>query len=74
MIIMFNFITTKFVQTALFGIMAVTSACGAVGAAHLLQAHPDSEHTTARVCLLLGLATTAGGSLLCAAGAAIDED
>ncbi len=71
---MANYITTKFVQTALFGIIGVTAACGAVGSAHLLQAHPDSEHTTARVCALLGLATTAGGSLLCAAGAAIDED
>ena len=74
MIIMPNFITTKFAQTALFGIVAVTSACGAVGSAHLLQLQPDSEHSTARVCLLLGLATTACGSLLCAAGAAIDED
>ena len=71
---MTNFITTKSVQTALFGIVAVTAACGAVGSAHLLQAHPDSEHATARVCLLLGLATTAGGSLLCAAGASIDDN
>ncbi len=69
-----NFITTKFVQTALFSIIGVTAACGAVSSAHLLQAHPDSEQTTARVCFLLGLATTAGGSLLCAVGAAIDED
>jgi hypothetical protein len=71
---MSNYITTKFVQTALFGVIGITAACGAVASGHLLRAQPDSEHTTARVCLLLGLATTAGGSLLCAAGAAIDED
>ena len=71
---MINQITAKFVQTTLFGIIGVTAACGAAGAAHLLQAHPNREHATARVCLLLGLATTAGGSLLCAAGAATDED
>ena len=70
---MTNHITTKFIQTALFSIVGVTAACGSVANAHLLQAHPDSEHATARVCLLLGLATTAGGSLLCAAGAAIDD-
>ncbi len=71
---MANFITTKFVQTALYGVVAVTAACGAVGAAHLLKAHPYSDRTTARVCALIGLATTAGGSLLCAVGAAIDKD
>ena len=71
---MSNFITTKFAQTALFGVVAVTAACGAVASGHLLQAHPDSEHATARACLLLGLATTAGGSLMCAAGAATDAD
>jgi hypothetical protein len=70
---MSNYITTKFVQTALFSIIGVTAACGAVGSAHLLQAHPDSEHTSTRMALLLGLATTAGGSLMCAAGAAIDD-
>ena len=69
-----NYIHQKFLQTALFSLIGVTAACGAVGSAHLLQAHPDSKHATARVCLLLGLATTAGGSLLCAAGAAIDDD
>ena len=73
MIIMFTFITKRFVETALFSVIGVTAACGAVASGHLLQAHPDSEHATARVCLLLGLATTAGGSLLCAAGAAIDD-
>ena len=51
---MINHITAKFVQTALFGIIGVTAACGAVGSAHLLA--------------------VAGGSLMCAAGAAIDED
>ncbi len=71
---MTNYKTTKFVQTALFSIIGVTAACGAVASGHLLQTHPDSEQTTARVALLLGLATTAGGSLLCAVGAAIDED
>ena len=70
---MSNYITTKFLQTALFSVIGVTSACGAVASGHLLQAHPDSEHTTARVCLLLGLATAAGGSMLCAIGAALDD-
>jgi|11BtaG_2_1085332.scaffolds.fasta_scaffold19835_3 hypothetical protein len=69
-----NFISQKLLSVGFFGLIATTCTVGAVGAAHLLQAHPDSEHATARVCLLLGLATTAGGSLLCAAGAAIDED
>jgi len=69
-----NFISQKLLSVGFFGLIAITSAVGAVGAGHLLQLQPDSEHTTARVCLLLGLATTAGGSLLCAAGAAIDED
>ena len=74
MIIMSKLITKRFVETALFGVIGVTAACGAVASGHLLQAHPDSEHATARVCLLLGLATTAGGALLCAAGAGVGED
>ena len=69
-----NFITKRFLETALFSVIGVTAACGAVASGHLLQAQPDSEHATARVCLLLGLATAAGGSLLCAAGAATDAD
>ena len=64
----------KLLSVGLFGLVAIASAVGAVGSAHLLQLQPDSEHSTARACLLLGLATTAGGSLLCAAGAATDAD
>ena len=70
---MSNFITKRFVETALFGVIGVTAACGAVASGHLLQAHPDSEHTSTRMALLLGLTTAAGGALLCAAGAAIDD-
>lgn len=68
-----KFITKRFVETALFGVIGVTAACGAVASGHLLKAHPDSEHTSTRIALLLGLATAAGGSLMCAAGAAIDD-
>jgi ABC-type proline/glycine betaine transport system permease subunit len=70
---MTKFLSIRFVTVAAFAITGVAAACGAVGAGHLLQVEPHSEHSTDRVCFLLGLAATAGGSLLCAAGAAIDE-
>ena len=69
-----NFITTKFVQTALFGIVAVTSACGGVAIGSVLAEEPLRGDDGMAVLGLLGCVAVAGGSLMCAAGASTDAD
>ena len=74
MIIMPNFITTKFVQTALFGIIGVTAACGGVAIGSVLAEEPLRGDDGMAVLGLLGCVAVAGGSLMCAAGAATDDN
>ena len=69
-----NFITTKFVQTALFGIIGVTAACGGVAIGSVLAEEPLRGDDGMAVLGLLGCVAVAGGSLMCAAGAATDDN
>jgi hypothetical protein len=74
MIIMFTFITKRFLQTALFGVIGVTAACGGVAIGSVLAEEPLRGDDGLAVIGLLGCVAVAGGSLMCAAGAATDED
>jgi len=69
-----NFITTKFFQTALFGIIGVTAACGGVAIGSVLAEEPLRGDDGMAVLGLLGCVAVAGGALMCAAAAATDAD
>ena len=69
-----NFIKTKFVQTALFSVIGVTAACGGVAIGSVLAEEPLRGDDGMAVLGLLGCVAVAGGSLMCAAGAATDAD
>ncbi len=71
---MFNFIHQKFLQTALFSVIGVTAACGGVAIGSVLAEEPLRGDDGMAVLGLLGCVAVAGGSLMCAAGAAIDQD
>jgi hypothetical protein len=71
---MTNFITAKFLKTTLFSVIAVTSACGGVAIGSVLAEEPLRGDDGMAVLGLLGCVAVAGGSLMCAAGAATDDD
>jgi len=71
---MTNLIKTKLLQTALFSVIGVTAACGGVAIGSVLAKEPLRGDDGMAVLGLLGCVAVAGGSLMCAAGAAIDED
>jgi len=69
-----NLIKTKLLQTALFSVIGVTAACGGVAVGSVLAEEPLRGDDGMAVLGLLGCVAVAGGSLMCAAGAAIDQD
>ena len=71
---MTNLIKTKLLQTALFSVIGVTAACGGVAIGSVLAKEPLRGDDGMAVLGLLGCVAVAGGSLMCAAGAAIDQD
>lgn len=71
---MFNYIKTKFAQTVLFSVIGVTAACGGVAIGSVLAEEPLRGDDGLAVVGLLGCVAVAGGSLMCAAGAATDAD
>ena len=71
---MTNLIKTKLLQSALFSVIGVTAACGGVAIGSVLAEEPLRGDDGMAVLGLLGCVAVAGGSLMCAAGAAIDED
>ncbi len=71
---MTNLIKTKLLQTALFSVIGVTAACGGVAIGSVLAEEPLRGDDGMAVLGLLGCVAVAGGSLMCAAGAAIDQD
>ena len=71
---MTNLIKTKLLQTALFSVIGVTAACGGVAVGSVLAEEPLRGDDGMAVLGLLGCVAVAGGSLMCAAGAAIDQD
>ena len=68
-----NYIKTKFAQTVLFRVIGVTAACGGVSIGSMLADEPRRGDDGLAVISLLGCVAVAGGSLMCAAGAAIDD-
>ena len=71
---MTNLIKTKLLQTALFSVIGVTAACGGVAIGSVLAKEPLRGDDGMAVLGLLGCVAVAGGSLMCAAAAAIDQD
>ena len=71
---MTNLIKTKLLQTTLFSVIGVTAACGGVAIGSVLAKEPLRGDGGMAVLGLLGCVAVAGGSLMCAAGAAIDQD
>jgi len=69
-----NLIKTKLLQTTLFSVIGVTAACGGVAVGSVLAEEPLRGDDGMAVLGLLGCVAVAGGSLMCAAGAAIDQD
>jgi hypothetical protein len=69
-----NLIKTKLLQTTLFSVIGVTAACGGVAIGSVLAKEPLRGDDGMAVLGLLGCVAVAGGSLMCAAGAAIDQD
>ncbi len=68
-----NFIRTRFAQTVLFSVIAVTATCGGVAIGSVLAEEPLRGDDGMAVLGLLSCVAVAGGSLMCAAGAAIDD-
>jgi len=66
-------IRSRFVTVAAFTITAITAACGGVVIGSVLAQEPLRGDDGMAVLGLLGCVTVAGGSLMCAAGAAIDD-
>ena len=64
---------SRFVTVAAFGITAITAACGGVAIGSALAEEPLRGDDGLAVLGLLGCVAVAGGSLMCAAGAAIDD-
>jgi hypothetical protein len=74
MIIMFNFITSRFITTGTFAISGVTAACMGVALASQLATNPESPDATGQTVALVACAGLAGTCLTLAAGAATDAD
>ena len=70
---MTKFLSARFVTVAAFAITAVAAACGGVAIGSILAEEPLRGDDGMAVLGLLGCVAVAGGSLMCAAGAAIDE-
>ena len=64
---------SRFVSVAAFAITGITAACGGVAIGSVLAAEPLRGDDGMAVIGLLGCVAVAGGSLMCAAGAAIDD-
>ena len=64
---------SRFVTVAAFAITSVTAACGGVAIGSVLAEEPLRGDDGMAVLGLLGCVAVAGGSLMCAAGAAIDD-
>ena len=64
---------SRFVTVAAFAITGVTAACGGVAIGSVLAEEPLRGDDSMAVLGLLGCVAVAGGSLMCAAGAAIDD-
>ena len=71
---MTKFLSARFVTVAAFTITATIAACGGVAIGSILAEEPLRGDDGMAVLGLLGCVAVAGGSLMCAAGAAIDED
>lgn len=71
---MFKSIPQKFLYVSAFAITGVTAACGGVAIGSALAEEPLRGDDGLAVIGLLGCAAVAGGSLMCAAGAATDAD
>ena len=63
----------RFVTVAAFAITGITAACGGVAIGSVLADEPLRGDDGMAVLGLLGCVAVAGGSLMCAAGAAIDD-
>lgn len=64
---------SRFVTVAAFAITAITAACGGVAIGSVLAEEPLRGDDGLAVLGLLSCVAVAGGSLMCAAGAAIDD-
>lgn len=64
---------SRFVTVAAFAITGLTAACGGVAIGSVLAEEPLRGDDGIAVLGLLGCVAVAGGSLMCAAGAAIDD-
>jgi len=64
---------SRFVTVAAFAITGVTAACGGVAIGSVLAEEPLRGDDGMAMIGLLGCVAVAGGSLMCAAGAAIDD-
>jgi hypothetical protein len=64
---------SQFVTVAAFAITGITAACGGVAIGSVLAEEPLRGDDGLAVLGLLGCVAVAGGSLMCAAGAAIDD-
>ena len=64
---------SQFVTVAAFAITGVTAACGGVAIGSVLAQEPLRGDDGVAVLGLLGCVAVAGGSLMCAAGEAIDD-
>jgi hypothetical protein len=64
---------SQFVTVAAFAITGLTAACGGVAIGSVLAEEPLRGDDGLAVIGLLGCVAVAGGSLMCAAGAAIDD-
>ncbi len=65
---------SRFVSVAAFAITGLTAACGGVAIGSVLAEEPLRGDDGMAVLGLLGCVAVAGGSLMCAAGAATDAD
>lgn len=65
---------SRFVSVAAFAITGLTAACGGVAIGSILAEEPLRGDDGMAVLGLLGCVAVAGGSLMCAAGAATDAD
>lgn len=70
---MTKFLSSQFVTVAAFAITGVTAACGGVAIGSVLAEEPLRGDDGLAVVGLLSCVAVAGGSLMCAAGAAIDD-
>ncbi len=64
---------SQFVTVAAFAITGITAACGGVAIGSVLAQEPLRGDDGMAVLGLLSCVAVAGGSLMCAAGAAIDD-